>query len=263
MKGNMSALVIPPNSKNIHVDVPIPGRKPARISTRTSNREAAKVIGGSLELFAKKHTGKKVTKVTVMETAQMLARTVNTDCLEVNDISVVLPALAKETALANGNAFAKDMVVTRFLVFMKERDQDHIDIWEVTTRQISEFFAWAREKYNFGDSTHRMYGHTLGGLFAAAKKHKMVAENVVRDVALPKRIGRSPRRGFTQEELRAVYTVADEEWRGIIMVGACTGMRLGDIVTLVARDVNFETGLSVRFPKRWTGSSRSLCPRFI
>jgi integrase len=62
----------------------------------------------------------------------------------------------------------------------------------------------------------------------------------------PKR--KQQRRAFTPEELRAILEVCDREWRGMVLVGAYTGMRLGDVsllrwenVDLAGRELHFKT----------------------
>jgi integrase len=62
----------------------------------------------------------------------------------------------------------------------------------------------------------------------------------------PKR--KQQRRAFTQEELRAILEVCDQEWRGMVLCGAYTGMRLGDVallrwenVDLAGRELRFKT----------------------
>lgn len=238
----MSSIVKPPNSRNYHVDVPMPDGDPKRISARTPNKEAAKVIGATLQLFAKKHHGKRVSLLTIRQTADMLAKTVNTECLERHPIEITLPKLAEETAISGGNLKLKRLVVSRFITYMAEQRLQAIDMWDVCPAHISGFYKSIRDKYNIGDVSHRVYGHTLGGLFEKARLYKIVPENVARLVPLPKRPKGSPRRPFTKEELRATYQVADEEWRGMITVGACTGMRIGDVSTLVCGDIDFDTG---------------------
>jgi integrase len=55
------------------------------------------------------------------------------------------------------------------------------------------------------------------------------------------------RRPFTEEELRAILEVCDTEWRGMVLCGAYTGMRLGDVcllrwenIDLSSREIRFK-----------------------
>jgi integrase len=49
------------------------------------------------------------------------------------------------------------------------------------------------------------------------------------------------RRAFTPEELRAILAACDSEWRGMVLVGAYTGARLGDVSLLRWENVDLST----------------------
>jgi integrase len=56
------------------------------------------------------------------------------------------------------------------------------------------------------------------------------------------------RRAFTERELQAILKVCDPEWRGMVLCGAYSGMRLGDVsllrwenVDLAGRELHFKT----------------------
>jgi integrase len=74
----------------------------------------------------------------------------------------------------------------------------------------------------------------------------------VKKIAAP--INRSQaRRPFTDEELRAILTVAGTEWRGMTLCGLYHGLRLGDVaslrwpnVVLEARELRFTNGKTGR-----------------
>ena len=51
-------------------------------------------------------------------------------------------------------------------------------------------------------------------------------------VILIKRLKKAKRRPFTKPEIRKLLKVADFEWRGIILCGLYTGLRISDIALL-------------------------------
>lgn len=59
------------------------------------------------------------------------------------------------------------------------------------------------------------------------------------------------RRPFTSDEIKRVLAVAKGEWRGIILTGAYTGLRLGDIASLQWKAVD----LPQRRISLWTGKT--------
>ncbi len=237
----MSTIIRCPNSQNIHVDVPT-SDGPKRISTRTTNKEAAKLIGAKLHLFAKENEGKHVTKVTIMDTAQMLARVVNTGVLEPTPIDEILPELAVQTAQSDGDKTMKKLIAGRFVEFMADKGLGKLDIWDVGAGHVSEWLAHDKAKYRWGKRSVRTYGQCLGVLFEAAFNFKLVPSNVVRLVKLPARPKRSNRRPFMDAELVDTYFAGDEEWKGMVLAGSASGMRIGDVSLLVVGDIDFETG---------------------
>lgn len=239
----MSEIILPPNSKKYHVDVPTQNG-PKRISTRTSDPKAAKVIGATLEHFAAKNKGKKVTKVTVMDAAKMLAKTVNTGQFEHSPIDIVLPKLAEQTGVSDHDKGMKELIVDRFLEFMKDKQLDKMDIWDLAdaAADVSEFMTHAAAKYHWGQRSKRTYGQSLGVVFQAAVDFKLMPENPMRSITLPPRPQRSPRRPFTDEELIKTFFAGDDEWKEMIVTGSATGMRIGDVALTVVSDIDFETG---------------------
>lgn len=70
-------------------------------------------------------------------------------------------------------------------------------------------------------------------MFEDVRREDYRSDNPAQLVKTAKHTSRAQvRRPFTIDELRAVLEVADGEWKGIILTGLYTGMRLGDIVTL-------------------------------
>jgi integrase len=62
------------------------------------------------------------------------------------------------------------------------------------------------------------------------------------------------RRPFTLDEVRAVFAVADDEWRSMILFGLYTGQRLGDIARLTWANVDLGRN-EIRLVTQKTGAS--------
>lgn len=78
-----------------------------------------------------------------------------------------------------------------------------------------------------------------------------------------KRLSDSPdkseeRRPFTDEELRAILKVADQEWRGMVICGLYQGLRLGDVSLICWPNVVLEAR-ELRFREDWPGNGDSNC----
>jgi integrase len=64
--------------------------------------------------------------------------------------------------------------------------------------------------------------------------------------------GRQKRRAFTEDELRRILAIADNEWRGMVLVGAYGGLRLGDVSLLCWQNVDL-ANRELRFTSEKTG----------
>lgn len=77
-------------------------------------------------------------------------------------------------------------------------------------------------------------------MFEDARRDNLVADNPAKDVrTLKAKDAASTRRPFAPAELRAILSVADDEWRSIIIFGIYTGQRLGDIAKLTWANVDY------------------------
>jgi len=72
---------------------------------------------------------------------------------------------------------------------------------------------------------------------------------------VPPRFSQKRRRELTQEELAAVIDRADGWLKSLLMVGAYTGMRLGDCASLKWSEVDLSRGVITKTPSKTKGSS--------
>jgi len=79
-------------------------------------------------------------------------------------------------------------------------------------------------------------------LLQAAWREELVPDNVGTKVQSLK-TEETVRRGFTLDELRRVFAVADHEWQGMIVAGFYLGPRLKDIAEMTMRKVNLAQGM--------------------
>lgn len=84
----------------------------------------------------------------------------------------------------------------------------------------------------------------------------LIVENVAARVPNVRREAKGTngqKRPFTLDEIRRIYAIADEEWRGMILAGLYTaGQRLGDIATMTAGQVDL-LAMTVSFSTDKTG----------
>ena len=94
-------------------------------------------------------------------------------------------------------------------------------------------------------------------VFRIAKRDALLADNPAEFVELIRKGKSRVRRPFTIPELKAVFDVADPEWRSMVMFGFYTGQRLGDVAALTWYNVDLLRG-EIRFVTRKTNRMKIL-----
>lgn len=140
-------------------------------------------------------------------------------------------------------------------------------------QQLRAFVAWAGEGVDFrvvGDELAERYARQLGARVAANTYNKHLntlsaiwkAVGRVRRVGNPwadlprKRLDTHVRRALTREEIAKAVEEAQGEWRALILIGARTGLRMGDACKLRWDDFGPDGVLRVRTHK--TGAAVAL-----
>ena len=89
-------------------------------------------------------------------------------------------------------------------------------------------------------------------IFKSARRDGVCSENPVEFVGTVRKSGSSSgRRPFALAELETVLSVADDEWRSLILFGLYTGQRLSDVASLGWNNIDLERG-EVRLVTRKT-----------
>jgi len=125
------------------------------------------------------------------------------------------------------------------------------DLGEIAREHILEFRN--REAETFAPKTVNHDLKAVKMLFLSAKRDGLIADNPTEDVkAVSQRGEKRARRPFSLDELRAVLSVADEEWKSMILFGLYSGARLSDVATLTWENVDLPAR-ELRFIARKTG----------
>lgn len=118
--------------------------------------------------------------------------------------------------------------IEHFLDFMgarANRDLAHLSAKEIT--QLRDHLAQA-----LSPSSANFTVKVVRAALNQARRDGLTDTNEASRVSLLQNGQKLQRRPFTTDELKAVLDVADEEWRGMILVGLYTGLRIGDIAVL-------------------------------
>ena len=122
----------------------------------------------------------------------------------------------------------------KFLHFLGEKADK--DIGEVSRDDISGFRDREAERVAAKTATHGL--KCIRMFFKDAMRDRLIAEDPTEFVDAVRRGQATELRPFTLEELGAVISVADDEWRSVIYFGLYTGQRIGDIARLTWENID-------------------------
>lgn len=126
----------------------------------------------------------------------------------------------------------------KFMTFL--RDKADRDIAELTRNDILAYRKDLTPKLSSTSTNQHLKAVKM--LLRAAHKENLVSENVAEFVDTVKKKGGYERRPFTIAELKAVWNVADPEWKSMILFGLYTGQRLSDLASLRWDQIDLQAG---------------------
>lgn len=134
-----------------------------------------------------------------------------------------------------------EMVLRSFLEFVHASDTTPL-IGDIDAETIQKFLNDVRPRTSA--TTANFYRKVLNAFFTHALENRKIRNNPVKAVSTYKASKEEieiSRRPFTEEEIRAAYSAAPNDfWRFAIVFGLYTGLRLGNVVTLRWRDVDLK-----------------------
>jgi integrase len=112
------------------------------------------------------------------------------------------------------------------------------DIAHLTAKGIAMFRDTLAKRLNGG--TVNIELKIVRSALAQARRDGLVDVNEAERFSLLKRSRALERRPFALDELKKILDVADDEWRGMILFGLYTGLRLSDVATLTWANVDLQ-----------------------
>ena len=119
-------------------------------------------------------------------------------------------------------------VVAQLLAFLGPKAKR--DLVQLTSADLVEFRDHLSKR--LAANTTNISVKIVRIALTQAKKDGLIDTNQADRVSLLKRERGGDRRPFTLDELKRILAVAKDQWRGMILVGLYTGLRLGDIASL-------------------------------
>lgn len=97
------------------------------------------------------------------------------------------------------------------------------------TPEVDKLLQKAADEKRRAHTTHRNLKNYLSGAFRFAKRKGLVAENPVRDAAIPRGLPSGKTHAYTMDEIQAMLAALNEPCRTIVLLAALTGLRLSEI----------------------------------
>lgn len=209
-------------------------------STRCLDRRKAERIAEQYEdSYSRKQTARQVRKVIAKAHEEITGKALVNQSFRVFSSSWLA---AKKLEVAPSTLKFYTNFVEKFCAFLGEA-ADNGDMGEITREHILAFRNYGTETLELAP---RSVNHDLKGVrmvFKAAKLDGLTSENPAEEVKPVSTRGEKATRGrFSIAELRAVLSVADSEWRSMILFGLYTGARLANVATLTWENIDLAAG---------------------
>ena len=213
------------------------GRRVNR-STKQLDQKKALTIADDWERAAMKARAGELTKAVILKTlGDMMERTTG----EVLNVANVKDFFAgwldskSKTKAAPSTVKRYRPILDGFLSFIGER-RAGASVASVTATEIERFRDLQIEQGK-GASTAGYAVKVLSAVFSTAVKKQMMLLNPAKSVETED-ADPEERKPFSDAQLKALVEVADDEWRGMILFGVHTGIRLNDAANLTQANID-------------------------
>ena len=152
----------------------------------------------------------------------------------------------RRLSVAPGTWKSYEEKVEGFLEFLKKQGVETVDA--VSSRHV-ELYRDGLLKEGISPTTVNLKLKMVGTAFRHAQKLGYLSPNPF-DAVDPLPAANAEREAFSLKDLRKLLGAADEDWKGMIFVGACTGARIGDAAALLWNQIDLKRGTITYFPQK-------------
>jgi integrase len=205
------------------------GRRTNR-STGTTDRHEAKRIANKFEDASNEAKQGRLVELRARQTIAEIFAIANKDALPSSTMNDFFESWLKRKSIEAGEKthLRYQGVIQQFRAFLGAKAAK--DITHLTSKEIAAFRDSISDRLSPG--TVNISLKIIRAALNQAKRDGLVDQNEAERVAFLKRAKSRTRRPFSIPELHKILEVANQEWRGMIIFGLYTGLRLGDIAKL-------------------------------
>lgn len=149
---------------------------------------------------------------------------------------------SKKTTKANGTYLRYKKTLDDFLKSIGQKAKRPLD--KITPHEI-EAFRDLQVKEGKSPASANLTLKTIRAALNTAKKRGMILTNPSEAIDLLEE-DRAERITFSKDQLKALLKVADEEWKGLILLGCTVGCRIGDASQMTWANIDLVTKV-IRF----------------
>jgi integrase len=213
------------------------GRRTTR-STGTSDKKEAQRIANHYEDVSNQGKAKTLTESRARKTIADIFALANQDNLASSTIRAFLTSWLKRKALeASEKTHSRYMTVVEQLIAFLGSGADQ-DITHLNATEITGFREHLSKRVSPG--TVNISLKILRSALTQAKRDGLTDVNEAERVTLLKIRKTVSRIAFSEPQLRRILDKANAEWKGMILFGLYTGLRIGDIATLTWRNLDLK-----------------------
>jgi integrase len=143
---------------------------------------------------------------------------------------------SKEVTKASGTAKRYRHTVESFIEHLGKRAA--LGLASVRPKDIAGFRD-SQVKEGKSAATANMVVKTLRIPFNRARREGIILTNPAEAVDMLTSVS-ATRTTFSREQIKAMLEAADDEWKGMILLGACHGLRIGDAARLTWENIHAE-----------------------
>ena len=227
-----------------NLDIEIEGRRPASINLEGDRRfeQSRTRAQVKLEGLARTATGNRRASELVQE-LHRLQTGQRISSIALTGITQAWLAMPRRKPVSASQSERAGAIFTRFVAFMNTSYPTVTDMAGVTP-EMAIAFMHAEGDRGIAGRTHNATLTLMRGTFKHLRRQAALTDNPFDDI-VSREQNTLHRKPFKQDELQALLEAAkaDVFCNPLIVTGACTALRLGDVCQLRWRDVDLNSGL--------------------